>query len=264
MNKIDQYLQKNHKNLLSVFFTAGFPALNDTTNIIKHLQKNRVDMIEVGIPFSDPIADGPIIQKSNAIALENGMSLKLLFRQLKELNSPFPIPTLLMGYLNPVFQYGIEKFCNECRNASIDGVIIPDMPLEFFLKEYKQTFEKYNLHNISIISPSTPEERLKKIVHEATGFIYLVSSSSTTGNSINVDTHLEYVDKIKALRPELPVLVGFGIDSPNKFQQVCKKANGGIIGSAFIKKISEKGNIETLIKQFIKTIKTKKNDHSTE
>ncbi|MFO8233850.1 MAG: tryptophan synthase subunit alpha [Bacteroidales bacterium] len=255
MNKIDKYLQKQKKNLLSLYFTAGFPLLDDTIKILSSIQKYGGDMVEIGIPYSDPMADGPVIQNSNTISLQNGMNLNLLFKQLQKFNNSYSIPLLLMGYLNPVLQFGMEKFCRKCKETGIDGVILPDMPLKVYQEEYETLFKQYNLYNIFLVSPATSEKRLKKILNASQGFVYLVSSSTTTGNQVNVQRHLEYVDKIKTIKPEIPVLMGFGIDNQAKFLQICEKANGGIIGSAFIEKISEKGNIENHIRQFIQTIK---------
>ncbi len=257
MNRIDQLFQTKKHNILSVFFTAGYPTIEDNPKIIKSLAESGVDMIEIGMPFSDPMADGPVIQESNKRALENGMNLSLLFQQLQELREITDIPVLLMGYLNPVIHYGIEKFCNKCREAGIDGVILPDLPVEVYQQSYKKHFAENNLHNIFLVAPTTSKERLNKILPEAGGFVYMVSSSSTTGTQKNSGSQLDYVHTLKEIREDIPVMVGFGINSREKFQQVCEKAEGGIIGSAFVRALeNENGAIESRIRSFIESIKT--------
>jgi tryptophan synthase alpha chain len=255
MNRIDQLFQNKKKNILSVFFTAGYPAIKDNLTIIKSLAESGVDMIEVGMPFSDPMADGPVIQESNKKALENGMNISLLFQQLQKLREITDIPVLLMGYLNPVFHYGLEKFCTQCRETGIDGLILPDLPVEIYQQSYKRHFTDNNLHNIFLVAPTTSEERLKKILPEAGGFVYMVSSSSTTGTQKNSGSKLDYVKTLKEIREDIPVMVGFGIDSREKFQQVCEKADGGIIGSAFVRALeNENGAIESRIRSFVESI----------
>lgn len=264
MNKINKLFSNKPGNLLSVYFTAGFPQLDDTIPIIKTLEEAGVDMIEIGMPFSDPMADGPVIQNSSRTALNNGMSIKRLFRQLEEIKQEVSVPLLLMGYLNPVMQFGMKNFCLRCQETGIDGAIIPDMPYEIYQEAYQVMFQKHDLHNIFLVAPTTKEERLKKIIGAASGFIYMVSSSSTTGNQIQIQTHLNYVSKIRRLKPDLPVMVGFGIDNHEKFQAVCQQADGAIIGSAFIKMLSEEGYIKSNIYRFIQSIKTNRYDYSVE
>ena len=201
MNRINKLFQEKKKDILSIYFTAGFPQLNDAKTIINELTANGVDMIEIGMPFSDPLADGPTIQKSSEIALENGMTIKLLFKQLENLRNGNPkIPLILMGYLNPVLQYGIDKFCKDASALGIDGVIIPDLPMQEYMDEYKSIFEKYNLKNIFLITPQTSERRVKLIDNNSDGFIYMVSSASTTGGVNAIGTEQEnYVKRIQQM-----------------------------------------------------------------
>ena len=255
MNRLDEYLKNKPNDLLSVYFTAGYPHLNDTVKIVQGLEKNGADLVEIGMPFSDPMADGPIIQKSSGVALKNGMSIRVLFQQLSDIREKVSIPLVLMGYLNPVFRFGMEKFCQHCKNAGIDGVILPDMPLEVYKKEYEDLLAEYGLYNIFLVSPTTSERRLRNILPASQGFVYMVSSSATTGDQIDVQAHMEYLDRIRAIDPELPVLMGFGIDNHQKFRQVCAHANGGIIGSAFIRALEKEGPLEDKIRAFMETIK---------
>ena len=256
MNRIDQLFQRKSKDIMSVYFTAGYPQKDDTVKIIKELEESGADMIELGIPFSDPVADGPVIQESNKVALENGMNLSVLFEQLGDIRQKTEIPILLMGYFNSVFHYGVEKFCRKCREIGIDGVILPDMPVEVFREQYKPHFRKNNLYNIFLVAPTTAKERLRQILPEAKGFVYMVSSSSTTGNMNSTNSQLNYVETIREVRQEIPVMTGFGIDDREKFREVCRYANGGIIGSAFIKAlINHDGKMDYRIKSFIQSIK---------
>ena len=234
-NRITSLLNKKKQNILSIYFTAGYPALNDTASIITELEKCGVDLIEIGIPFSDPVADGPVIQRSSEIALRNGMSIQLLFEQLKEIRNHVSVPLILMGYINPVMQYGIEDFCFKCRETGIDGTIIPDMPLEVYEEEYKEAFEKNSLSNIFLITPQTIDERIRKIDSLSNGFIYMVSSSSTTGAKGTVDEEqIAYFSRIQNLNLRSPRLIGFGISDKATFERASAYANGAIIGSAFI------------------------------
>ncbi len=256
MNRINELFTNKKKDILSVYFSAGYPELKDTPQMIKLLVKNGVDLIEIGMPFSDPMADGPVIQKSNDIALKNGMSLRILFEQLEDIRSEVDIPLLMMGYINPVMQYGIDRFCEKCHELGIDGVILPDLPLDVYLEEYKRTFEKYNLHMIFLISPQTSDDRIYKIDKESKGFIYMVSSSSTTGmkNSIS-DEQEAYFNRLNNMNLKNPKLIGFGISNHETFQKACKYANGVIIGSAFIKALAEEGELEDKIERFVKMIR---------
>ena len=252
MNRIQKKL-KEEKKILSVYFTAGFPRLDDTKKIISKLEKHNVDLIEVGIPFSDPLADGETIQKSSKKAIENGMTIHTLFSQLKDLRKKVKIPVILMGYLNPIIQFGIEKFCMKSKEIGIDGLIIPDLPVEIFIEEYKNLFIKNNLFNIFLITPQTSEERIKLIDKNSKGFIYMVSSSSITGPKKNLeDTSFKYFDKISNMNLNNPSIVGFGISNRETYEKVVERSKGAIIGSAFIKFIEQSGleNIEKFIKKF--------------
>ena len=249
--KISLFEGKN-KNILSIYFTAGYPKLSDTQVIIKELEKNGTDLIEIGMPFSDPVADGPVIQHSSEIALKNGMTIHLLFEQLKEIRKSVSIPLILMGYLNPVLQYGIEDFCKKCNEIGIDGTIIPDLPLEIYETEYKDVFEKNSLSNIFLVTPQTSDERIRKIDALSTGFIYLVSSSSTTGvkGAVNKE-QIAYFERIRSLNLRSKLLIGFGISDKASFEKASGFANGAIIGSAFVKTIADEGDIESKVNGFI-------------
>ena len=253
MNVINKLFQDKKQNIFSVYFTAGFPNLNDTTTIIRELEKNGVDMIEIGMPFSDPLADGPTIQRSSEIALENGMTIKLLFEQLKIVNSK--IPLILMGYLNPVLQYGIEKFCKDASVIGVSGVIIPDLPLQEYVDEYKSIFEKYDLKNIFLITPQTSEKRIRLIDEHSDGFIYMVSSASTTGTKNEIGVEQEsYFNRIKTMNLKNPTVIGFGIHNNQTFSKACEYTNGAIIGSAFIKAIDGSKDMEKNISVFVRNI----------
>ena len=253
MNRINKVFNKK-KNLLSIYFTAGFPDINDTLKIIQELDKSQVDMIEIGLPFSDPLADGPTIQKSSEKALSNGMTTNLLFDQLKDLRKISDIPVVIMGYFNPILQYGIEKFCSNCKDVGIDGLIIPDLPADIFKKNYKIIFEKYKLNMMFLITPQTSNERINLIDDLSKGFIYMVSSYSVTGAKDSFDKYqIEYFKRIKKLNLSNPLLIGFGISNKKTFQTACQNSNGAIIGSAYIKYIENHGVSKT--RDFIKLIK---------
>ena len=253
MNRINKVFNKK-KNLLSIYFTAGFPDINDTLKIIKELDKSQVDMIEIGLPFSDPLADGPTIQKSSEKALSNGMTTNLLFDQLKDLRKISDIPVVIMGYFNPILQYGIEKFCSNCKDVGIDGLIIPDLPADIFKKNYKIIFEKNKLNMMFLITPQTSNERINLIDDLSKGFIYMVSSYSVTGAKDSFDKYqIEYFKRIKKLNLSNPLLIGFGISNKKTFQAACQNSNGAIIGSAYIKYIENHGVSKT--RDFIKLIK---------
>jgi tryptophan synthase alpha chain len=241
MNRIKRKLKEN-KKLLSIYFSAGFPKLDDTVEIIKELEKSNVDFIEIGLPFSDPLADGPTIQDSSSKALKNGMNTNCLFNQLANIRNSVKIPLIIMGYFNPILQYGVEKFCKKCEEVGIDGCIIPDLPVQIFHKNYKKIFDKYGLINIFLITPQTTENRIKYIDEVSDGFIYLVSSSSTTG-SINGfgNKQLNYFKRISRMNLKNPLITGFGISDKKSFNEATSYSNGGIIGSAFIKHLKTKG-----------------------
>jgi tryptophan synthase alpha chain len=252
MNRINQKLQED-KKLLSIYFTAGFPKLNDTVSIIQELEKNNVDMIEIGLPFSDPLADGPIIQESSTIAIENGMTTSLLFEQLKEIRKTVQIPLIIMGYFNPMLQFGMEKFCQKCAEVGIDGLIIPDLPLQIYETEYKTIFEKYNLKNIFLITPQTSLERMLQIDAISDSFIYMVSSAAVTGSQSGFGTEqLEYFKRIAKMKLKNPQIIGFGIKDLTTLNQATEFQKGAIIGSAFINFL--KKNPVTNISNFIRRI----------
>ena len=253
MNRINKvFVNKN--NLLSIYFTAGFPKIDDTLKIIKELDKSAVDMIEIGLPFSDPLADGPTIQKSSEKALSNGMTTDLLFNQLKDLRKISDIPVVIMGYFNPILQYGIEKFCSNCKRVGIDGLIIPDLPADIFKKKYKNIFDKHRLNMMFLITPQTSNKRINLIDNLSKGFIYMVSSYSVTGVKESFDKYqIEYFKRIKQLKLSNPLLIGFGISNNNTFKSACQNSNGAIIGSAYIKYIESYGVSKT--KNFIKLIR---------
>ena len=252
MNRIDILFRNKKNNILSVYFTAGYPNLDSTTAIIKALSDSGADMIEIGMPFSDPIADGPVIQQSNQNALRNGMNLKLLFQQLSNIRNEVKIPLLLMGYLNPVMQFGIEKFCSHCERIGIDGVILPDMPPLVYAEEYLNIFDKNNLFNILLITPQSSEERIVYIDKISRGFIYMVSSSSVTGSREGFsDDQMSYFKRVNEMKLENPCLVGFGISDHKTFMNASKYATGGIIGSAFVKILGNEGESVETISKFI-------------
>lgn len=240
MNRIQQLFDRKRENILSVYFTAGYPALDTTREIIRELQQQGVDMIEIGIPFSDPMADGEVIQNAATQALRNGMSLNKLFAQLQGIRSETDIPLIFMGYLNPVMQYGFENFCRSCRETGIDGMIIPDLPFKDYLEEYKAIAEQYDLKVIMLITPETSEERIRFIDEHTDGFIYMVSSAATTGAQQSFDkAKQEYFHRIAAMNLRNPRLIGFGISNRETFDSACRNASGAIIGSQFVKLLAQ-------------------------
>ncbi|RLJ67156.1 tryptophan synthase alpha chain [Lacinutrix venerupis] len=241
MNRINQKLKEN-KKLLSIYFSAGFPKLDDTVSIIENLEKNGVDMIEIGLPFSDPLADGPTIQASSTQALKNGMTTNVLFNQLKDIRKTVSIPLILMGYFNPMLQYGVEAFCKKCQDIGIDGLIIPDLPVDVYNEKYKAIFEKYGLINVFLITPQTSVERINFIDSISNGFIYMVSSASVTGSSSGFgEAQTNYFKRIADMNLKNPQIIGFGISDSETFKQATKYAKGAIIGSAFIKHLKSEG-----------------------
>ena len=254
-NRINKLFQEKNERILSVYFTAGYPNLEDTVSIIQALQKNGVDLIEIGMPFSDPVADGPVIQHSSLIALQNGMSIRKLFDQIKEIRLSVDIPLILMGYINPVLQYGVEAFCQKCNEIGIDGLIIPDLPLSVYEEEYKSIFEASNLHNIFLITPQTSVERIRIIDEASSGFIYMVSSNATTGAKSSVsDFQKSYFERVNSLTLKNPRLIGFGISNAETFENACQYASGAIIGSAFVKALVGNEPLEQRISEFINAI----------
>ena len=244
------------QNILNVYLTAGFPSLDDTVEIVKELAINGVDMVEIGMPFSDPLADGPTIQHSSEVAIQNGITLKLIFQQVEEIRKTVQIPIILMGYYNQMLQYGVEQFVKKATEVGVDGLIIPDLPLDIYQQEYKALFEQYDLKMSFLITPQTTEERIIEIAKESSAFLYVVSSYAITGGKSAIeDYQTEYFKKIAALNIQTPKLIGFGISNIETFTKACQYANGAIIGSAFIKAIAESQNLKNTIKQFITSIK---------
>lgn len=259
MNSIQKLFSEKEKNILSIYFTAGFPKLDDTENILASLQRNGADMIEIGMPYSDPLADGPVIQESSMKALHNGMTIKTLFEQLKHFNQNISpkiktTPLILMGYLNPVMQYGFEKFCKEAKQSGISGIILPDLPINEYEKEYKKIFEENDLSFIFLITPETSEERIRKIDSISHAFIYAVSSSSITGKDTNIRGQESYFERIQNMNLKSKVLIGFGIRDHETFAEACKYAAGAIIGTAYIKAISDVKNIDNATVKFLNSI----------
>lgn len=253
MNRIHKKLQEDHK-LLSIYFTAGFPAIDDTEKIIIDLEKSGVDFIEVGLPFSDPLADGPTIQASSTKALKNGMTTEKLFEQLETIREKVEIPLIIMGYFNPILQFGVEEFCKKCQQVGIDGLIIPDLPVDVFHEKYQSLFEQYGLLNIFLITPQTSEERIKYIDSVSDGFIYMVSSASVTGSTSGFGKETkDYFRRIDEMQLKNPQVVGFGIKDQDTFKQATEFAKGAIIGSAFIKNLEQKGTGH--ISEFVQGVK---------
>lgn len=253
MNRINQKLAENQK-ILSLYFTAGYPELNDTVSILQELEKSGVDLVEIGLPFSDPLADGPTIQESSTKAIANGMTTKLLFEQLKNVRETVKIPLIIMGYFNPMLQFGIENFCQKCAEVGIDGLIIPDLPLAIYEENYKELFEKYDLKNIFLITPQTSEERILKIDSLSDSFIYIVSSASVTGSQSGFgERERNYFSRISFLELKNPQIIGFGIKDKETFLQATEFQKGAIIGSAFVKFLG--GNPISKIGEFVKGIR---------
>lgn len=251
MNRINKKLNED-KKLLSLYFTAGYPQLHDTVTIIQNLEKSGVDMIEIGLPFSDPLADGPTIQASSTQALKNGMTTEMLFKQLKDIRKTVKIPLIIMGYFNPMLQYGVEAFCKKCKEIGIDGLIIPDLPVDVYNDEYKSIFDKYGLINVFLITPQTPVERINFIDSISSGFIYMVSSASVTGSSSGFGAEqTDYFKRISDMKLKNLLIIGFGISNHETFSQATAYANGAIIGSAFIKHLTNEGirTIDTFVQQ---------------
>jgi tryptophan synthase alpha chain len=254
MNRINKLFQEKPSNILSIYYTAGFPELGDTLLIAEELERAGADMLEIGFPYSDPVADGPVIQASSKQALENGMDLKTLFGQLKDLRSRINIPILLMGYVNPMLQFGVENFCKACAEVGVDGCIVPDLPMAEYEEHYQEIFKQYNLSNIFLVTPQTSEERIRKIDELSTGFVYLISSSATTGKNLQVSQNTEdYFARIAGMKLRNPTMIGFGINNKATFDKACQFANGAIIGTAFVKVLSEDKSA-TGIQKFMKSI----------
>jgi len=253
MNSIQELFQKKDKKLLSIYFTCGYPKLDDTTKVISALEESGVDFIEVGLPYSDPLADGPTIQESSQKALENGINLDIIFEQLKTIKGTNKTPLVAMGYLNQLLKYGEDKFCEACVACGIDTVILPDLPMVEFENHYQQLFEKYGITNVFLITPHTSEDRIRKIDSYSKAFIYVVASASITGAKGEIsDSQIEYFERIKGMNLQSKLVIGFGISDKATFDTACTYSNGAIVGSAFIKHIGESGVDE--IDNFIKPI----------
>ena len=256
MSRIPRLFKNKQGKVLNVYCTAGYPQLNSTLGVMKALQENGADIIELGMPYSDPLADGPVIQQSSSVALANGMTIKKLFEQLKDFRKNISIPVVLMGYMNPVLQYGFEKFCAHAADVGIDGLILPDLPEYEFEAEYGAIIKKYDLDFIFLVTPETSEQRVKKLDELSTGFLYAVSSSSTTGSNKNMTDIKTYLQKLKGLSLKNPVLVGFGIKDKKSFEIACAHANGAIIGTAYIKALAGAGEMAEITRKFLESVKS--------
>jgi len=247
MNRLNQLFNTKRDNLLSIYYTAGYPELNTTLDIAEALEKAGVDFLEIGFPYSDPVADGPVIQHSSEKALENGMTLNLLFDQLKDLRKRIAIPIMLMGYFNPIVQYGVERFCKKAAEVGVDGIIVPDLPIYEYETLYSGFFKDNNLSNIFMVTPQTSEERIRKIDELSNSFIYLLSSSTITGANLQMSDNIEdYYKRIKAMHLKNPTIFGFGIKDNASFKKVCEYANGAIVGTAFVKHLGTENYLEKI------------------
>ncbi len=259
-NRINQLFENKKESILSIYYTAGFPELGDTVPTLQALQAAGADLVEIGMPFSDPIADGSTIQESNQTALRNGMNLRTLFAQLEGIRSHIQLPLVLMGYVNPVMQYGVEAFCKQCQALEIDGLILPDLPMQAYLEEYKPIFDRHGLHNIFLVTPQTSEARIREIDTHTEGFIYMVSSASVTGAKAGISqAQIDYFERMQALKLRNPRLIGFGISNHETFGRACQYASGAIIGSAFIRLLEEtpSANRNATIHAFVEKIRGK-------
>ncbi|WP_143307842.1 tryptophan synthase subunit alpha [Chitinophaga vietnamensis] len=254
-NRIDELFARKQHGVLNIYCTAGFPELNDTLPVMTALQNSGVDIIELGMPFSDPLADGPVIQDSSTRALKNGMSIHKLFEQLQGFRYRISVPVILMGYLNPVLCYGVEAFCKKCAETGIDGIILPDLPMAEFETEYKSIFEKYNLHFIFLVTPETGDARIRQLDSLSKGFLYAVSSSSTTGKDKDMKDQRAYFERLRGLQLKNPVLIGFGIKDKATFDAAAAYANGAIIGTAFVKALENGQGIEDTVKKFVSSVR---------
>jgi tryptophan synthase alpha chain len=254
MSRIKELFQRKQQKVLNVYCTAGYPQLNSVLQVMKSLQENGADLVELGMPYSDPLADGPVIQASSTVALANGMTIAVLFKQLKEFRKEIRVPVILMGYMNPVIQYGFEKFCADASAVGVDGLILPDLPEYEFETEYGSVIKKYGLDFIFLVTPETSEERIKKLDELSTGFLYAVSSSATTGSNTDAAVVEKYLERLQSMQLKNKILVGFGIRDKPTFDAACAHANGAIIGTAFIKALGANGNIEETSKTFLNRI----------
>jgi tryptophan synthase alpha chain len=257
MSRIKELFGRKNHNVLNVYFTAGYPALNDTIPILKALQDAGADMVELGMPYSDPLADGPVIQSSSAKALANGMTILTLFDQLKNFRKEIRLPVILMGYMNPILQYGFENFCRDAAEAGVDGLILPDLPVYEYENEFAAVVRKYDLDFIFLVTPETEEIRIRKLDQQSSGFLYAVSSSSTTGKNVALHHQENYFNKLRSMKLKNPVMIGFGIKDKLSFSKACSLANGAIIGTAFIN-ILENASLKEIpvrVKDFLNSLK---------
>ena len=254
MSKLDLVFKEKSKRILNVYCTAGYPALDSTMKVMASLQKNGADIIELGMPYSDPLADGEVIQVSSIKALANGMNIAVLFDQIKDMRKSISIPVILMGYMNPILQYGFEAFCKKAKEVGIDGLILPDLPLFEFEDSYGKIITENNLDFIFLVTPETPEQRVKKLDSLSNGFLYAVSSSATTGKDKDFNVVSQYLQKLQAMRLKNPILVGFGIKDKATFDAATVHTQGAIIGSAYIQVLSKGGDIETTTSQFLNSV----------
>lgn len=254
MSRIQDLFAKKQHQVLNVYCTAGYPECNSTLTVMKALQDSGANLIELGMPYSDPLADGPVIQASSSKALENGMTLAVLFEQLKDVRKTIQIPVILMGYMNPILQYGFEKFCADAAAVGVDGLILPDLPEFEFETEYGPFIKQYGLDFIFLVTPETTEERVRKLDELSSGFLYAVSSSATTGKDKDFSAVEVYLQRLQSMQLKNPVLVGFGIKDKETFQSACKYANGAIIGTAYIQMLNETKNIEEGTRQFLQKV----------
>lgn len=254
MTRIKKLFDSKHTRVLNVYCTAGYPRLDSTLLVMNALQSNGADMIELGMPYSDPLADGPVIQESSAIALANGMTIATLFSQLKDFRKDIQVPVILMGYLNPVLQYGFEKFCEDAAKVGIDGLILPDLPEYEYETVYGPIIKKNGLDFIFLVTPETTEERIRKLDELSSGFLYAVSSSSTTGSEKQMPSTDAYLKRLQSYGLKNPVLVGFGIKDKASFDAACAFSNGAIIGSAYIKSLENAADINTETSSFLKMV----------
>ena len=256
MNRISELFAQKSNRILNVYCTAGYPQLDSTLTVMKALEKEGVDLIELGMPYSDPLADGPVIQASSTKALQNGMTISKLFEQLKDFRKEISVPVVLMGYLNPLLQYGFEKFCAKTAEVGIDGLIIPDIPMYEYENEYAAIVKKYGLDFIFLVTPETTQERIKKLDELSSGFLYAVSSSSITGSDKDFSSVEKYLQRLKTMKLKNPILVGFGIKDKTTFDAACRYANGAIIGSAYIRALENGANVEQSTKKFLENVLT--------
>ncbi|AIZ63665.1 tryptophan synthase alpha chain [Hymenobacter sp. DG25B] len=257
MNRIKNVFDKKQKGLLNIYFTAGYPTLDSTVPLLTALTTAGADLIEIGMPFSDPLADGPVIQQSSSVALKNGMNLRVLFRQLADIRSHVPdTPILLMGYLNPVMQFGVENFCREAAAVGVDGIILPDLPLDDYVAEYQEIFQRYNMRPVFLITPQTAPERIRRIDDLTDSFLYLVSGPGTTGGANTQAEGVQdaYFQRIEDMKLRNPRLIGFGIGDKASFQNACRYAEGAIIGSALIRALDDTDDAPAAASRFVQSV----------